>query len=282
MIDGEPVQDRAAMRVLLTGATGSVGALLRPWLRRDYAAVVLNSRSPITDLATNERWIGGDICDPSLWDRLLPDVDAVVHLAGVVGSHYTFEQTCTPNFIATYHLFEAVRRHGLRRVVYASTHHAVGYLERTAPVDHNTSPRPDSWYGLTKACGELVAVHAADRYRLDVMSIRIGYVAETVPDERRLHTWCSARDLASLIRLGLTGPQSGHHLVYAASDCPAPLFDNAHAIALGWRPQDRALDHLVDPAIAAQRPDPRLPHQRYIGGHFAVREDETIGPGEAT
>lgn len=262
------------MRVLLTGASGSVGVQIRPWLRRDYAEVVLNSRSPIADAAANERWIGGDIVDPTLWDRLLPQVDAVIHLAGVVGPDYTFEQTCGPNFVATYQMFEAVRRHRIQRVIYASTHHAVGYLERTRPVDHTTPPRPDSWYGLTKAAGELVAVHAADRYRLDVMSIRIGYVGETVPDERRLHTWCSARDLTSLIHLGLTGPQRGHHLVYAASECPEPLFDNTHALALGWRPQDRALDHLADPAIARQRPDPAQPHQRYIGGHFAVRDDE--------
>ena len=264
----------ADLRVLLTGASGSVGEQLRPLLAADYREVVLNSRKPLAALAANEHWVGGDICEPGLWDGLLPGVDAVIHLAGVVGPHYTFAETCGPNFTATYELFEAVRRHGIRRTIYASTHHAVGYLPRDRQVDHATAPRPDSWYGLTKACGELVAVHAADRYRLDVMSIRIGYVAATVPDERRLHTWCSPRDLAALIRLGLTGPQRGHHLVYGASDCPEPLFDNAHAASLGYRPQDRALDHLADPAIAHQRPDPRLPHQRYIGGHFAVRDDE--------
>ena len=169
------------MRVLLTGATGSVGRQLRPYLVDDYETVVLNSRSPITDLHPREHWIQGDICDPAVIDRLMSDVDGVIHMAGLVGPDYTFEQTLEPNFVATYHLFEAARRHHVQRIIYASTHHAIGFVERGTPVDHLTPLRPDSWYGVTKACGELLASHAADRYGLDVMSIRIGYVEKNGP-----------------------------------------------------------------------------------------------------
>ena len=260
------------MNVLLTGATGIVGRLLRPYIAATYDGVLLNGRSPITDLRPNETYQSGDICDPALVDRLVSQVEGVIHMAAVVGPDYTFEQTLGPNLVSVYHLFEAARRHGVKRIVYASTHHAVGFLERGTHVDETTPPRGDSWYGVTKACGEILAAHAADRYGLDVMSIRIGYVGEQVPDERRLHTWCSARDLASLIHIGLTGPQRGYHLVYGISRCPRPMFDNRYAESLGYRPQDSSLDHLADPRIANQSPDPANPEQRYIGGHFAARK----------
>lgn len=264
---------KSDMRVLLTGATGNVGRLLRPHLGATYATVLLNARSPISDLRPNESYEQGDICDPALMDRLVSRVDGVIHMAGLVGPDYTFEETLGPNVVSVYHLFEAAQRHGVRRVIYASTHHAVGFLARGAHVDHATGPRADSWYGVTKACGEILAAHAADRYGLDVMSIRIGHVGEQVPDERRMHIWCSARDLASLIHIGLTGPQRGFHMVYGISRCPEPLFDNCHAESLGYQPQDCSSDHLADPAIAQQVPDPQNPQQRYIGGHFAARPD---------
>ncbi len=259
------------MRVLLTGATGIVGRLLRPHLAATYDSILLNGRSPITDLRPNEVCESGDICDPALVDSLVSRVDGVIHMAAVVGPDYTFEQTLGANLVSVYHLFEAARRHGVQRIVYASTHHAIGFLKRGVPVNEATPPRADSWYGVTKACGEILAAHAADRYGLDVMSIRIGYVGEQVPDERRMHTWCSARDLASLIHIGLTGPQRGFHMVYGISKCPEPMFDNRYAESLGYRPQDSSLDHLADPRIAHQTPDPANPEQRYIGGHFAAR-----------
>lgn len=259
------------MKVLLTGATGSVGRRIRPYLAATYDTVVLNSRKPIDDCRENEVHEPGDLCDPVVVDRLVSKVDGVVHLAGLVGPDYTFEETLEPNFVSVYHLFEAARRHNVRRVIYASTHHAVGFLERGAHVDHNTPPRADSWYGITKACGEILASHAADRYGLDVMSIRIGFVHETVPDERRVHTWCSPRDLASLIDIGLTGPQRGYHLVYGISRCPDPMFDNSYAESLGYEPQDFSLDHLTDPLLAEAQPDSSNPEQRYVGGHFPVR-----------
>lgn len=261
------------MRVLLTGATGSVGRLLRPYLAATYASVLLNARSAVADLRPNESYEPGDICDPDLVDRLVRGVDGIIHVGALVGPDYTFEEVLGPNLLGVYHLFEAARRHGVRRIVYASSHHAIGFLTRGVPVDHDTPPRADSWYGVSKAFGEILASHAADRYGLDVMSIRIGYVGESVPDERRLHTWCSARDLASLIHIGLTGSQRGFHMVYGISRCPEPLFDNRHAESLGYRPQDSSLDHLADPSIARQVPDPRNPEQRFIGGHFAARKE---------
>jgi len=263
------------VKVLLTGASGIVGRLLRPYLAETYDEVVLNSRSEVGELRPNETWVRGDLREPGMFDRLMEGADGAIHLAGVVGPDFDFDESLEANVVAVYRLFEAARRFKVRRVVYASSHHAVGFLERGARIDHETPPRADSWYGFGKAAGEILASHAADRYGLDVMCIRIGYVGETVPDERRVHTWCSARDLASLVRIGLTGPQKGFHMVYGVSRCPEPMFDNRHAESLGYSPQDSSLDHLADPALAYAKRDPSRPEQRYVGGHFAVRK-----PGE--
>ena len=100
------------------------------------------------------------------------------------------------------------------------------------------------------------------------MSIRIGNVGEQVPDERRMHIWNSARDLASLIHIGLTGPQRGFHMVYGISRCPDPMFDNRYAESLGYRPQDCSLDHLANPAIARQLADPLDMAWREIGAQL--------------
>ncbi len=262
------------MKVLLTGATGSVGELIRPYLSQTYELVFLNARRPITDLRENEKYIRGDLSNPELIDKLVQKVDGIIHMAGLVGPDYTFEETLTPNFISVYYLFEAARRHNVKRIIYASTHHCIGFIERGVHVDHTTPPRADSWYGVTKAAGEVLAAYASDKYKLDVMSIRIGYVNKTIPDERRVHTWCSPRDLAALIYLGLTGPQKGFHMVYGISNCPDPLFDNSYAESLGYRPQDHSLDFLEDLELANQKPDKNNPEQRYIGGHFAARRNK--------
>ena len=261
------------MKVLLTGSSGSIGTLIRPLLADKYDEVILNSRSHLSDLRKNETAVYGDITDPDFLDSLVKGVDGIIHLAGLVGPDYSFEESLQPNFVSVYHLFEAAHRYRVQKVVYASTNHAVGFYERGTAVDNNSPPRADSWYGVTKACGEILASHAADKYGLDVMCIRIGYVEETVPDERRKHTWCSPRDLVSLIDLGLTGPQKGFQMVYGISNCPEPLFDNSYAESLGYRSADNSLDHLADPSLENARPDPANPEHKYIGGYFAVRKE---------
>lgn len=261
------------MKVLLTGATGSVGSQLRPFLAEDYDTILLNGRSSITDLRNNEHYQQGDVCDPNVLDSLISQVDAIIHLAGLVGPDYTFEETLGPNFISVYHLFEKARKYGIKRIIYASTNHAVGFLKRGTHIDHSTAPRADGWYGITKACGEIIASYASDKYGMDIMCIRIGNVSPDVIDERRLHTWCSPRDLAALIKIGLTGPQRGFQMVYGCSNCPDPIFDNSYAYSLGYKPLDNSLDH-ASQAIIEELPDPENVEQIYVGGYFAMRKNQ--------
>jgi uronate dehydrogenase len=255
-------------RILLTGAAGIVGSALRPLLRELYDEVLLTDLNPIEDPAGNERFEAGDISDFSFVSPLASQVEGIVHLAGKVGPDYTFDEVLGPNLIGSYHVFEAARQNGISHVVYASSHHAVGYRKRTDAIDEHTAPRPDSFYGLSKAFGEEIGSLYADRHGINVLAIRIGYVGETVIDERRLHTWISARDLAQLIGIGLSTPDLGFQIVYGVSDNPEPFFDNANAVRLGYRPQDRSVDHLADPSLLDAHPDPDSPEGIFVGGHF--------------
>ncbi len=176
---------------LLTGAAGIVGSAVRPLLAARYDRVLLTDLVEIADLASNETFQQGDISEAAFVNRLVGQVNGIVHLAGLVGKDYTFAEVLQPNLVGTYNVFEAARTAGVRQVVFASSHHAVGFLRRDEKIDEATAPRPDSPYGLSKAFGELTAWYFAEKYGVNVLVIRIGFVGQQVPDERRLHTWTS-------------------------------------------------------------------------------------------
>lgn len=255
--------------ILITGAAGIVGKALRPLLAANYPNVLLTDLENIYDLSANESFIQGDIADLEFVKSIVEGVDGVIHLAAMVG-HYDFHQVLGPNFVGTYNIFEALRQaESSARIVYASSHHAVGFFERGEPhIDHTTAPRPDSFYGLSKAYGESLASMYADKYGVKTLSIRIGYVGENVPDERRMHTWVSARDLAQLIDIGFSFPELHHEIVYGVSNVPEPFFDNSNAQRLGYEPQDSSMDQLSDPALLQVKPEAHA----LIGGSFATSD----------
>ena len=262
-------------RILLTGASGIAATALRPILTGYFSEVVLTDLAePDPDsLAENESFFQGNLADAAFMESVAEGIDGIIHLGGLVGPDFTFEQVLESNMVGTRTVFEAARKHGIERVVYASSHHAVGFYRRGDPIDHETIPRPDSYYGLSKAFGEELGAYYADKFGLRVLAIRIGYVGDTVIDERRLHTWISPRDLAQLLEIGLTHPDLGFEIVYGVSQTPAPFFDNHNASRLGYQPRDRAIDHLADPSLLGQSPATG-PEGTHVGGHFAVRTAE--------
>ncbi len=257
-------------RILLTGAAGIVGTALRPILAARYQHVVLTDLQPVIDLAANESYVEADITDYEAMAQLANQVEGIVHLAGRVGSQYNFEEVLGPNIVGTYHIYRAAHAAGVQRVVYASSHHAIGFHSRGTDLNEETAHRPDSHYGLGKAFGESAGAYFADNFGLNILAIRIGYVGTQVTDERRLHTWISPRDLAQLIDIGLSGKVRGYQVVYGTSEVPEPFFDNGNASRLGYQPQDRALEHLADLAIPQQKADPNTIAGGCVGGGFAA------------
>jgi len=257
-------------RILLTGAGGRAGQALRPILREQYDHVLLTDIKTISDCQGVESFQQGDISDFEFVSSLVSPSDGIVHLAGLVGAHPTFEESIAPNYIGTHNVFRAAVDSGIRNVVYASSHHTVGFMKRGEKIDHMTAPRPNSEYALSKAFGESAASYFADNFGLNILSIRIGYIGSDASTERRLHTWISDRDLAQLVAIGLQADELGHQIVYGVSDCDEPFFDNRNAVRLGYRPQDHSRDAATSRTVLDLKPDLNTIEEGLVGGGFAA------------
>jgi uronate dehydrogenase len=256
--------------ILLTGAAGIVGTAIRPFLREKYDRVILADLLPIESLESNESFAPCDIANLDQLTGIAQQANGIIHLAGMVGADYSFDDVLQPNIVGTYNIYRAAHTAGISNVVYASSHHALGFIKRGTSIDDKTPHRPDSHYGLSKAFGESAGSYFCDNFGLNVLAIRIGFVGTEVTDERRLHTWISARDLAQLIHIGLSNPELGYEVVYGTSDNPDPFFDNSNAARLGYRPQDRAIDHLSNNLTPTNRPDESTIAGGCVGGGFAA------------
>ena len=257
-------------RVLLTGAAGIVGQAIRPLLKEKAGQVVVSDIAPINELSENEFFVQCDLCDFDAVYDSMKGVDAIFHLGGKVGSEFDHDLNLSANIIGTRNVFEAARQIGIDRIVFASSHHVVGFTPRGKPVDHLAPARPNTDYAVAKVYGEGLASYYSDNYAMDVLSIRIGYVGNDLSKERRLRTWISPRDLLQLVEIGFTYPRLGHEIVYGVSDTPEPrFFDNRNAHRLGYRPLDRSVDQ--DTAVNALNASPDLStiEEGVIGGGFA-------------
>ena len=162
------------------------------------------------------------------------------------------------NIVGCYNLFEAARRHGVARVVFASSNHAVGFYPRNRRIGIDAPVRPDSRYGVSKAFGEALAALYAFKHGLRVTCIRVGNVTDVPADKRRLSIWIKPEDLVRLIRIGLEHPDIRYEIFYGASNNERGWWDNEAAFRYGYRPEGRSEDHR-DAALAAQArlpPDP--------------------------
>ena len=259
------------MTVLITGAAGIVGTGLRRELAGDGQRLRLLDRQPVQDLAAHEDSVVADIGDGPALRSAMQGVRAVIHLAGCTTDAGIDEQIAG-NVRGAWNVFEAAREAGVQRVVYASSHHAVGYYPRQRRIGTEVLLRPDSRYGLTKGFGEQVGALFADKWDLRVLCIRIGFVNDQPVDQRRLSIWCSWRDLAQLVRIGLDHPQLRYAVVYGVSNNTRGFFDNQAAFALGYRPQDDA-ERFAGQVLATAPPeDPALVGTHTMGGWGANNE----------
>jgi len=258
-------------RVLLTGASGGVGSRLRRLLKPLYPELILSDLKPPADLAPDERFIAADLADADAMLRLCENIDGIVHLGGysIEGPWETILQA---NIIGCHNLFEAARKQGVRRVVFASSNHVMGFHRRDAKIGIEAVPLPDTRYGLSKLFGEGLGALYAHKHGLGVLSIRIGNVGDEPIDQRRLAIWLEPNDLVALIRIGLEKPDLVYEVVYGMSDNASAWWDNRRALELGYKPQARSADHLAA-AMAGQAKTPPDPlGDLYQGGTFCSQE----------
>lgn len=227
--------------ILMTGAAGGVGTFLRKEFHGRYR-LRLSDIVDLDDCGSREAFVRADLGDLAAVRNAVAGVDGIVHLGGysVEGDWNTILNV---NIIGTYNLFEAARIEGVKRIVFASSNHAMGFYRRDETIDHTRYPRPDSRYGLSKVFGESLGSLYADKYGAEVMCVRIGNVAEEPLDVRRLSIWTSPRDLAQLVSIGLEHPDIRFEVVYGMSDNARAWWDNSNAKRLGYAPRDRSEDY---------------------------------------
>jgi len=224
-------------RILLTGAAGNLGRVLTKSLKPFAKELRLSDLHRPEGLENNEAFVECDLADKAAVYSLVQGCDAIVHMGGISTEH-PFELILEANIRGVFHIYEAARRHDVKRVVFASSNHVTGFYERVTTIDADAPKRPDGYYGLSKSYGEDLSRFYFDRYGIETACLRIGSAYERPKDERMLHTWLSFADLTELIRCGLFTPDIGHSIVYGASGCRDPWWDNKHAAHLGFRATD--------------------------------------------
>lgn len=266
-----PFNEASALRVLITGAAGNIGRTLRAHLKGRYALLRLTDIAPQEDAGPGEEVASVDICDMAALEDSMRGIDCVIHLAGVP-EEAPWDKVLPLNIEGCYNVFEAARRAGVRRVVFASSNHAVGFHRRETFIDTRVEPRPDGRYGVSKVFGEAVGRLYADKYGLSVACLRIGsFRPDNRPSEsRHLLTWISHRDMAQLARRCVEHP--GYHfvVVYGVSNNLRNRWDNTPVKFLGYRPQDNAEDFAAQ-VLATSPPEDPIAAQ-FHGGMYCPIE----------
>ncbi len=260
-------------RVLITGAAGYVGTRLRGILHGRYPILRLSDEKPLGAAGAGEEIDRTELGDLAAVEAMMVGVDGVVHLGAIAGEG-DWESILRANIVGTYNVFEAARRQGVSRVVFASSNHVVGFYRRDRRIEGAVVPRPDSRYGVSKVFGEAVGAYYADKFGLRVLAIRIGNVADKPADRLQLSIWISPRDLAQLVCIGLEHADLHFEVVYGMSNNERAWWADAAARELGYRPRDRAEGH-VEEVLRAEAGLPRDEiAEMFQGGSFAAHEFE--------
>ncbi|GAB7532982.1 NAD(P)-dependent oxidoreductase [Pseudomonas sp. 3A(2025)] len=225
-------------RLLLTGAAGGLGQILREALQAHANVVRASDISPMAPSAgDHEEVINCNLADKAGVLALANDVDAIVHLGGI-STERAFEEILEANIRGTFHIYEAARKHGIKRVVFASSNHVTGFYPQTEQLDAHSLRRPDCYYALSKSYGEDLATFYFHRYGIETVSLRIGSSFPEPRNLRMLSTWLSYQDLAHLVERALLAENVGHTVVYGVSNNRDLWWNNRYAAHLGFNPQD--------------------------------------------
>jgi uronate dehydrogenase len=257
-------------RLLLTGAAGGLGRVLRPRLKRLCRVLRASDIATMEPAGDGEEVVVAPLEDAGAVDAIVAGSDAIVHLGGV-SVEGPFEPILQANIVGLHNLYEAARRHGVRRIVFASSNHVTGFYRQDQVVSPLAPMRPDGNYGLSKAFGENLSRFYFDRYGLETVCLRIGSSFPEPKDRRMLATWLSYDDLERLVVASLTAPVVGHSVIYGCSDNQTRWWDNSSAAHIGFRPEDSSEPFRA--AAESRQPtlDPRDPATLYQGGGFVTK-----------
>ncbi|WP_299368310.1 NAD(P)-dependent oxidoreductase [uncultured Tateyamaria sp.] len=255
-------------KLVLTGAAGNLGTHLRgPLAALCETLVSTDIVDDLGALADNETYVKADLSNMDEIAPLLEGADMVVHFGAIV-DEVPFEEMLGPNFVGAYNIWEAAYRHGVRRVVYASSIHAVGMYPKNEAIGIDVPHRPDTFYGLAKCFAEDLGRMYWEKRGLESVCLRILSCAK-VSNPRAVGSWLSFDDLILLVRRAIDTPITGFSIVYGVSDNDRAPVDNSAARHLGYRPRDNA-EQFAEEIYAKFDPlDPADPSNYRHGGPFA-------------
>jgi len=258
-------------KLVLTGAAGALGSRLRePLLKMCDELVSTDIVESIGDLLPGETYVQADL---SSLDAMLPIIegaDMVVHF-GAIADEAPWDDILQSNIIGAYNVWEAAYRHGVKRVVYASSVHAVGMHPKTDTIGLDAPHRPDTYYGLAKCFAEDLASLYWDKRGVEAVCLRI-FSCAPATNARAIGTWLSYDDLVHLVQRSIDSPVVGFTTVYGISNNDRAVVDNTKAGHLGYRPKDNAEDFAKEVFAATPPLDNKDLANLCIGGPFATVE----------
>ncbi|MBE9604802.1 NAD(P)-dependent oxidoreductase [Acetobacteraceae bacterium H6797] len=258
--------------VMITGASGALGRLLTRELSAAGWTLRLTDIAPFPDpLPEKASFLRYDLADGVAVMRQAEGVGAILHFGGC-SVEQPFEAVIGPNLRGLYHIYEAARREKAR-VIFASSNHSIGFHKRPegneAKLDYDCAFRPDGYYGLSKAYGELMGRMYWDKHGIENVNLRIGSCFPKVVNRRMLSTWLSYPDLVRLCQAAVTAPRAGHAVIWACSNNAATYWGKDHRERIGWQPQDSA-DGARPEVEGIVSGDPV--EERYQGGSYTSIE----------
>ncbi len=254
--------------VLLTGASGTLGRLLASRLAGLGWRLRLTDRAAFPDpVPPGCSFHALDLEDQAALVEVAEGCGLILHFGGI-STEQSFDAILGPNVRGAYHVYELARRLKAR-VVFASSNHAFGLYERTVRLDHDCLPRPDGFYGLSKAYGELLARMYWEKHAVETVAVRIGSVLPAVPDERIMATWMSHDDLVSLMQRCAGTPEVGFSIIWGASNNSRSFWGRDDRERLGWAPRDSS-DGQAAAVVGKVTSDPVA--ERYQGGRFVSQD----------
>ena len=256
------------MIVLVTGASGMLGRAVAERLaaaghavrafQRQPSGLAASGAAPVPGAVVDLR---GSVADPVAVARAVAGVDAVVHLAGNPDED-SLPAALASHVHTTAHVLEAMVRHDVRRIAYASSNHAVGRTPHDAQLTTSVRPRPDTFYGVAKVAGEALLSLYVDRFAIGAVAMRIGTFADAPETVRQLSTWLSPADAVRMVDAAITHPDPGYTVVNGISANTRGWWDLTPGRSIGFDPQDDAEGY--DTSIQA-RPEDDV-ENAFVGG----------------
>ncbi|MBL1437551.1 MAG: NAD(P)-dependent oxidoreductase [Rhodobacteraceae bacterium] len=255
-------------RILITGAAGSLGTHLRNKLKHLTTHMRLVDRVEMGEAAEGEELIVMDLSDREAALEITKDVDIILHFAGVPREQ-SFDEIMTDTIPAAYHMYEGARLHGAKRVVYASSIHAVGMANVESMPDTEGRHRPDTFYGMTKCFIEDLGSLYWDKWGIESVNLRICSCFPEPADRRMLWSWLSFDDCVRLTEAAMVAPRVAFSVIYGTSDNARNCVNNAKAGHIGYRPLDSADSYAEKILASTEREDPDTRVAKVVGGWFS-------------